>query len=44
MTTDRIVATALAAFASASAVPLGLAQLDFAGLFSRRSSGDATGR
>ena len=33
MTTDRIVATALAAFGAASAIPLGLAQLDFAGLF-----------
>jgi hypothetical protein len=33
MTTDRIVATALAAFGAGSAIPLGLAQLDFAGLF-----------
>jgi hypothetical protein len=33
MTTDRIFATALGAFGAASAIPLALAQLDFAGLF-----------
>jgi hypothetical protein len=32
MTTQRLIAAALAAFAAASAVPIALAQLDFAGL------------